>query len=151
MATGGGAVQFGHPIVHQDDVRLMPVVGLNGLDAGANHFYDFVLAMRDKRRQRRSHTFLVVSDEYAHAEFGELFMPDGGKVTRLRQSLRRGRRVNELRKPKVPSTGELSCDSFVLMSSEHLVNVSDYAYAAREKLPKDVLGYYEGGALDEIT
>ena len=32
-----------------------------------------------------------------------------------------------------------------------MLNISDYARAAREKLPKDVLGYYEGGALDEIT
>jgi 4-hydroxymandelate oxidase len=32
-----------------------------------------------------------------------------------------------------------------------LLNVSDYARAARTKLPKDVLGYFEGGALDEIT
>ena len=32
-----------------------------------------------------------------------------------------------------------------------LLNVADYARFAREKLPKDILGYYEGGALDEIT
>jgi 4-hydroxymandelate oxidase len=32
-----------------------------------------------------------------------------------------------------------------------LLNISDYGRAAREKLPKDVIGYYEGGALDEIT
>ena len=32
-----------------------------------------------------------------------------------------------------------------------LLNISDYAGAARAKLPKDVIGYYEGGALDEIT
>lgn len=32
-----------------------------------------------------------------------------------------------------------------------LLNIADYGRAAREKLPKDVLGYYEGGALDEIT
>jgi 4-hydroxymandelate oxidase len=31
------------------------------------------------------------------------------------------------------------------------LNVVDYARAARAKLPKDVLGYYEGGSLDEIT
>jgi 4-hydroxymandelate oxidase len=31
------------------------------------------------------------------------------------------------------------------------LNIADYTRAAREKLPKDVLGYYEGGALDEIT
>lgn len=39
------------------------------------------------------------------------------------------------------------------MSAElqQLLNVADYATAARAKLPKDVLGYYEGGALDEIT
>jgi 4-hydroxymandelate oxidase len=32
-----------------------------------------------------------------------------------------------------------------------LLNISDYGRVARGKLPKDVLGYYEGGALDEIT
>ena len=32
-----------------------------------------------------------------------------------------------------------------------LLNISDYGRAACEKLPKDVLGYYDGGALDEIT
>jgi 4-hydroxymandelate oxidase len=34
---------------------------------------------------------------------------------------------------------------------ELLLNVADYARAARAKLPKDVFDYYEGGALDEIT
>ena len=37
------------------------------------------------------------------------------------------------------------------MDSESLLNVHDYHRAARAKLPKDVLDYYEGGALDEIT
>ena len=37
------------------------------------------------------------------------------------------------------------------MDDEHLLNVADYTRVAREKLPKDVLGYFEGGALDEIT
>ena len=37
------------------------------------------------------------------------------------------------------------------MDSESLLNVHDYHLAARAKLPKDVLDYYEGGALDEIT
>jgi 4-hydroxymandelate oxidase len=37
------------------------------------------------------------------------------------------------------------------MNSTALLNVADYARAARAKLPKDVLDYYEGGALDEIT
>ncbi len=37
------------------------------------------------------------------------------------------------------------------MQSEPLINVADYARAARKILPKDVLDYYEGGALDEIT
>jgi 4-hydroxymandelate oxidase len=36
------------------------------------------------------------------------------------------------------------------VDSEQL-NVADYGRAARTKLPNDVLGYYEGGALDEIT
>src|SRR2546423_586476 len=37
------------------------------------------------------------------------------------------------------------------MESELLLNVSDYADAARNKLRRDVLDYYQGGALDEIT
>src|SRR5947209_10867711 len=32
-----------------------------------------------------------------------------------------------------------------------LLNVADYARAARAKLPQEVCDYYEGGALDEIT
>src|SRR5438270_7804668 len=32
-----------------------------------------------------------------------------------------------------------------------LLNVADYARAARAKLSQDVCDYYEGGALDEIT
>jgi len=75
VAAGGGAVQFRHPIVHQDDVGLVAIVGLNGFEAGANHFDDFMLAMRNQRRQRCSHTSLIVGDEYAHAEFAEVFMP----------------------------------------------------------------------------
>jgi 4-hydroxymandelate oxidase len=35
--------------------------------------------------------------------------------------------------------------------SEPLINVADYARAARGALQKDVFDYYEGGALDEIT
>src|SRR5713101_174019 len=37
------------------------------------------------------------------------------------------------------------------MDSEPLLNVGDYARAARGALAKDVCDYYEGGALDEIT
>ena len=37
------------------------------------------------------------------------------------------------------------------MHSEPLLNVADYALAARRNLAKDVFDYYEGGALDEIT
>lgn len=37
------------------------------------------------------------------------------------------------------------------MESQPLLNVSDYARAARAKLPPDVFDYYEGGALDETT
>jgi 4-hydroxymandelate oxidase len=37
------------------------------------------------------------------------------------------------------------------VDSESLLNVADYARAAKANLPKDVLGYFEGGALDEIT
>jgi 4-hydroxymandelate oxidase len=37
------------------------------------------------------------------------------------------------------------------MEAELLLNVADYARAARIKLPIDHFDYYEGGALDEIT
>jgi 4-hydroxymandelate oxidase len=37
------------------------------------------------------------------------------------------------------------------MNSESLISVGDYARAAAAKLPAGVLGYFEGGALDEIT
>src|SRR5664279_3592340 len=37
------------------------------------------------------------------------------------------------------------------MKTDLLLNIDDYARVARGKLPKDVLDYYEGGALDEIT
>ena len=37
------------------------------------------------------------------------------------------------------------------MDPEQLLNVADYARAARSALSKEVLDYYEGGALDEIT
>ena len=37
------------------------------------------------------------------------------------------------------------------MDQEPLLNVADYARAARRKLKKGVLDYYEGGALDEVT
>jgi 4-hydroxymandelate oxidase len=37
------------------------------------------------------------------------------------------------------------------VDSEPLINVADYARASRPTLAKDVLDYYEGGALDEIT
>jgi 4-hydroxymandelate oxidase len=37
------------------------------------------------------------------------------------------------------------------MKSDQLLNIADYARAARTKVPGDVFDYYEGGALDEIT
>jgi 4-hydroxymandelate oxidase len=37
------------------------------------------------------------------------------------------------------------------VDSEPLINVADYARVARRALPKGVLDYFEGGALDEIT
>src|SRR5690349_21335615 len=37
------------------------------------------------------------------------------------------------------------------MEPDLLLNVTDYARTARTKLAKEVLDYYEGGALDEIT
>ncbi|HEX2259096.1 MAG TPA: alpha-hydroxy-acid oxidizing protein, partial [Actinomycetota bacterium] len=35
--------------------------------------------------------------------------------------------------------------------STDLLNVDDYARAARQVLPKEIFDYYDGGALDEIT
>ncbi len=37
------------------------------------------------------------------------------------------------------------------MKSDLLLNIADYARAARVKLPPDAFDYYEGGALDEVT
>src|ERR1051326_5092845 len=37
------------------------------------------------------------------------------------------------------------------MNPEPLLNIDDYARAARGRLAKDALDYYEGGALDEVT
>ena len=37
------------------------------------------------------------------------------------------------------------------MESEPLLNIADYARAARGRIPQDALDYYEGGALDEVT
>jgi 4-hydroxymandelate oxidase len=37
------------------------------------------------------------------------------------------------------------------MDSDSLINVADYSRAARRGLPNDVLDYFDGGALDEIT
>jgi 4-hydroxymandelate oxidase len=37
------------------------------------------------------------------------------------------------------------------MKLDFLLNVEDYARTARDKLPRDVSDYYEGGALDEVT
>ena len=38
-----------------------------------------------------------------------------------------------------------------VMESQQLLNVGDYARAAAQKLPRGVLDYYAGGALDEIA
>ena len=38
-----------------------------------------------------------------------------------------------------------------MLESEPFINIADYARAARSKLSKHVLDYFEGGALDEIT
>ena len=38
-----------------------------------------------------------------------------------------------------------------MVDSGPLLNIADYAGAARGKLPQNVFDYYEGGALDEIT
>jgi len=37
-----------------------------------------------------------------------------------------------------------------MMNSEPFINIADYAWAARETLPKDVRDYFEGRALDEL-
>ena len=42
-------------------------------------------------------------------------------------------------------------DNAPAMQSESLLNIHDYAHAAAQKLPKGVLDYYAGGALDEVA
>jgi 4-hydroxymandelate oxidase len=37
------------------------------------------------------------------------------------------------------------------VEAQQLLSVHDYHRAARDKLPREVLDYYEGGALDEVT
>ncbi len=37
------------------------------------------------------------------------------------------------------------------MKSDLLLNIADYARAARERIARDAFDYYEGGALDELT
>jgi 4-hydroxymandelate oxidase len=41
--------------------------------------------------------------------------------------------------------------SYAQVEYQSLLNVADYARAARSKLANDVCDYYEGGALDEVT
>jgi 4-hydroxymandelate oxidase len=38
-----------------------------------------------------------------------------------------------------------------MLDSESLLNIAEYARAARSKLPQDVCDYFDGGALDEIA
>ena len=54
--------------------------------------------------------------------------------------VRIGTGADEVRRPQVTA-----------VEHEVFLNVGDYAQAARRTLPKDVLDYYDGGALDEIT
>jgi hypothetical protein len=80
LRQGGGAVQAGHPIIHQDDVRLMACVGLDGLEAGADDLDDFVAALRHERGERRADVLLVVCDQDSHGRgFAEVFMPGPGE------------------------------------------------------------------------
>ena len=41
--------------------------------------------------------------------------------------------------------------TFSKVNLASLLNIADYAQAAKRNVPKDVLDYFEGGALDEIT
>ena len=75
MAAGGGAIEFRHPIIHQHDIGLVTVVGLDRFETGPNHFYDLMLAMSDEGGQGCPHVSLVVGNENAHAELAEPFMP----------------------------------------------------------------------------
>ena len=68
--------------------------------------------------------------------------------------LRANRRSCRKQNIESTSAGETSRRTAHLghqMKPELLLNISDYARAAREKLSRDVFDYYEGGALDEIT
>ncbi len=45
IATGGGAIELGHAVVHDDDIRLVTGICLDGLQAGADDLDYFMLAL----------------------------------------------------------------------------------------------------------
>ena len=75
VAAGGRAVELRHLEIHQDDVRPMPIVGMDGFQARADNLDHLMLAKTNKLRQRGSDAFLVVSNQDAHTAVAELSMP----------------------------------------------------------------------------
>lgn len=69
------AVESWHLVIHEHDIRLVPLVSMDGLQARANHLNNLVPAKANEFRQRRSHTFLVVSNQHAHMQFSQARMP----------------------------------------------------------------------------
>jgi hypothetical protein len=90
VATGGGAVEFRHPIIHQDDVGMMLVVGLDGFHARADDGDNLVVAMPDEVRQRGADGPLVIGNQDAHARFEARREPLRKGARSMEQGDRRG-------------------------------------------------------------
>ena len=75
VAASRGAVEFRHLVIHQNDVWVVSIVGVNGVQARADNLHHFMLAKTNKLGQRRSHAFLVVCNQDAHTAVAELSMP----------------------------------------------------------------------------
>ena len=82
VAAGSHAIEFRHPIIHQNDVGLMSRVSLDRLEPGADHFHNLVFAAIDQGCQAGAHTFLIVCNKNAHtlAPDAEASMPIGRLV-----------------------------------------------------------------------
>ena len=75
MAASRGAIETGHEIVHQNQVRPVAGVRLNRFITGANHFDDVVIACANKRRERYADTFLIIGYQHAHTRLAEASVP----------------------------------------------------------------------------
>ena len=75
MAASRGAIETGHEIVHQNQVRPVAGVRLNRFITGANHFDNVVIACANKRRERYADTFLIIGYQHAHTRLAEASVP----------------------------------------------------------------------------